>query len=558
MTDSTSLPESMDVQNYSREDKSINLFKAGIKSYLETIMANAGYDFAQRGLMEPTFMRYMLFSLVDSTKQLYSMKQQCNREVSSSEISVLGRMIERCKSMEISLQLQQAINTFNSNLPTYLQNIMLDSGYRATEAEIGNDAFLSFFSNIIVAFTNAYVGHMTNLNNNQEGKEAESRSQYQLQAGENNLDKYRENLSECIKILSNENDLNSSISSMELVANTINHSIYCVLVLGQKFTLKILRSNSHDAKHINHLDNELKVGQSVLHPSFRQSFARTAYKNKQALIQEWAPGYPMHRISEIKRLGIKDFLLVAREIVSSLLAMHSKRIMHLNLKCDHIIFDDKISSIKIIGYGSSASFRAKRSYISSKTLSEIDLRCISPEQTGRMNRGIDYRSDFYSLGILFYKLLTGKYPYDNDNVIELICMHMFQDASPIWTFNPTIPSVLSDMVSRLMNKKAEHRYQSAKGIIHDLDLMITEYDSDPKLASISLAQHDKTDILLIPQKLYGRSKEYSALFSLFARLRPKSFETAFVMGEGGTGKSFLVFELQKAIIQVISLYSIYV
>jgi len=183
-------------------------------------------------------------------------------------------------------------------------------------------------------------------------------------------------------------------------------------------------------------------------------------------------------------------------------------------------------------------------------LSEVDLHFMSPEQTGMMNRVTDYRSDFYSLGVVFYKLLTGKYPYENDNVMELICMHIFQDALPMWTFDPNIPSPLSDMVLKLMKKKAEHRYQSAKGIIHDLDLMIAEYDSDPKLVSINLAHHDKTEELLIPQKLYGRSTEYSALFSLVARLGPNSFEIAFTIGNAGIGKSLLAFELQRAIIQV--------
>ena len=546
--------DSMNVPDYSRKEKAINSFQMSIKSYLQSVMASVGYDMSLRDLAKPTYTRYMLFALVDSTKQLYNIKKNSNRKISSSEIGALERMIERCNSMDISPKMQQAIDNFNLNLPTYLQNLMLDAGFNNSETEIRNDAFISFFSNVIVSFTNLYVGHnatLHNSNHRQKGEGKATQSKPSLQLETNSEDKHGDILSESINIISSENGLHSSNSSIELVAKTLNHSIYCVLVSGQKLTIKVLRLNSTDVKNIEHLDNELQIAKSISHPALRQSFARTTYQNKQALVQEWVPGFPIQRISEMKRFCIKDFLLVAREIASSLLAMHSKSLMHLNLSGDHLIFDNETNAVKMIGYGSSTSFGTKINYISNITLPEIDLRFISPEQTGRFNREVDFRSDFYSLGVVFYKMLTGKCPYENDNIMRLICMHVFQDALPMWTFDPNIPSPVSDMVSKLMKKNADDRYQSAKGIIHDLDLMITEYDSDNKLASANLAQHDISETLLIPQKLYGRSKEYSALFSLLGRLSPNSFEVNFIVGNSGTGKSLLVFELQKAIVQVI-------
>ena len=110
--------------------------------------------------------------------------------------------------------------------------------------------------------------------------------------------------------------------------------------------------------------------------------------------------------------------------------MHSKGVMHLNLTGDHIIFDDETSAVKIIGNGSSTSFGTKINHISNKLLPEIDLRFISPEQAGRFNREVDFRSDFYSLGVIFYKLLTGKCPFENDDVVRLISCIFFKIVYP--------------------------------------------------------------------------------------------------------------------------------
>ena len=333
----------------------------------------------------------------------------------------------------------------------------------------------------------------------------------------------------------------SDSSSFHLIKITKKHVVYCVASdSSEDILVKVIKSESPAAKDLKNLNNELEVGKIImhhsLHPSLRCSYERTMCQNKQAMLLEWAKGHPISEIDFIKTHNIEFFLEVAREIVSALLAMHMKKIIHMNVTCDHIIADPKTKLLKLIGYGSSVSNMGKNSYFSNEELLDKDLRYVSPEQTGRVNREVDFRSDFYSLGIVFYRLLTGEYPFESNDAMKLIHMHILQDPLPVNIINPRIPDALSDMVSILLKKNAEERYLSAKGIIHDLDFMISEYPSDEKLTSVLLKQHDTPENLFLRQKLYGRCDQYESLVSAFDRVTFTSFEVIFVAGESGTGK----------------------
>ena len=333
----------------------------------------------------------------------------------------------------------------------------------------------------------------------------------------------------------------SKNKSMELITATRKHDIY--FIPSKNIAVKALRSNNPLTRDISNLDNEFKVSQEVSHPALRSSIKRTNFERKRALMLEWAPGLPLNQLNKVT---VGEFLPIAREILSSILAMHMMQYMHADLSCEHIIFDKISKSVKIISCGSSTNFNKQNIYIANHELLNKDLRCVSPEQTGRNNRDIDYRSDFYSLGIIFYRLLAGKYPFESSNTLELLQLHICHDPLPLHTIDPKIPVILSDMVSRLMEKDADDRYQSAKGIMHDLDLIISEHETDKKLLSIELMQHDIPETLIIPQKLYSQSSYFNTLMTAFDKITT-SFETVFVSGESGTGKSALVSELYRPV-----------
>ena len=209
-----------------------------------------------------------------------------------------------------------------------------------------------------------------------------------------------------------------SYSSIQVVKTTAKYSIYSVSTpLGTR-ALKTTVTDNPSIDDVQNLDNELKIGCQISSHTFRKSYARTTYQNKQALLLEWVDGNPL---SEVTKFSISDLYDIARKIISSVLETHNNKICHLNLSCDHVLLNSDFN-IKIIGFGSSSSFCTKQSH--NPKLLERDLHYISPEQTGRVNRLVDFRSDFYSLGIILYRLLTGAYPFQSEDASKVIKMHV--------------------------------------------------------------------------------------------------------------------------------------
>jgi len=180
----------------------------------------------------------------------------------------------------------------------------------------------------------------------------------------------------------------------------------------------------------------------------------------------------------------------------------------------------------------------------------VDSRFASPERFRRMNSFVDFRSDFYSVGILFYLMLTGKHPFYSIDNWELMRKHLFDLAQPVHLVDDEIPIPISKLVSKLMEKKVNDRYQSAKGVLHDLEWMKSEFITDSKLKSICLSAHDYSEHILISQKLHGRDLEKCVLLSAFDNAMKGGFEIALVKGKTGSGKSSLVLELYKTVIEV--------
>lgn len=179
---------------------------------------------------------------------------------------------------------------------------------------------------------------------------------------------------------------------------------------------------------------------------------------------------------------------------------------------------------------------------------DMPLAYISPEQTGRMNRGVDYRSDYYSLGVVFYELFTAHLPFESDNVIEMVHSHIAKRAVPPIQLNPEIPKPLSDIVMKLLAKNAEDRYQSLDGLWADLQSCQSALLESGLIASFELGRKDICDRLQIPQKLYGRESQVAQMINAFHHSATGSAELLLITGYSGIGKSSLVNELQKPVV----------
>ncbi|MDB5764451.1 MAG: putative two-component system sensory histidine kinase [Herminiimonas sp.] len=176
------------------------------------------------------------------------------------------------------------------------------------------------------------------------------------------------------------------------------------------------------------------------------------------------------------------------------------------------------------------------------------LGYLSPEQSGRMNRGVDYRSDYYLLGVLFYQLLTGRLPFESDNVMELVHSHIAKQPVSPGMLNPELPDALCNIVIKLLSKNAEDRYQSIDGLLADLQHCRTALAETGAIPAFSPGRHDICDRLLIPQKLYGRAAEIEQLIGAFDRIAEGGAELLLVTGYSGIGKSSLVNEIHKPVV----------
>jgi len=201
-----------------------------------------------------------------------------------------------------------------------------------------------------------------------------------------------------------------------------------------------------------------------------------------------------------------------------------------------VICEPNHRSVKLIGLSSCAELNGEVKSISQLASLEKDLHCISPEMGSVVKQYFDFRSDFCSLGVIFCKMLTGKYPLHSDDKMDLILLHVSQEPLSVQCFDPSIPKVISQMISKLLNKNTDERYQTAKGLIYDLDVIMSEYDADPDLNDMVLAENDTSSQLCLINRMHDRNGDYDILCSALKNASSDSKEMCFATGDSGTGK----------------------
>jgi predicted ATPase/class 3 adenylate cyclase len=243
---------------------------------------------------------------------------------------------------------------------------------------------------------------------------------------------------------------------------------------------------------------------------------------------------------------LKQFFTIAISLARTLGEVHALNVVHKNIEPRSILIDNS-DAVRLIDFSISSQLSVEH-YALSRRL-EGKLPYISPEQTGRMNRDLDYRSDYYSLGVTLFELLTGELPYQADSLLEWVHSHISKAPRLPSEINQSIPAAVSAIVLKLMAKNAEDRYQSSYGLIADLERCQRDLVQTSTVATFALGQRDVSQKLQIPQKLYGREPELAVLLALFQRIAAGSIEFCMVSGFSGVGKSALVNEISKALVR---------
>jgi PAS domain S-box-containing protein len=266
------------------------------------------------------------------------------------------------------------------------------------------------------------------------------------------------------------------------------------------------------------------------------------------LVLEDPGGEPLERLLD-EPMEMGSFLHLAIGIANAVGKVHGCDLVHKDIKPANILVNGATGTVKLTGFGIASRLARERQSPKPPETIAGTLAYMAPEQTGRMNRSIDSRSDLYSLGITLYQMLTGSVPFTASDPMEWVHCHIARKPVPPAERLPNIPAALSAIVMKLLAKTAEERYQTAAGVESDLRRCLTQWETQCRIDEFPLGEHDTPDRLLIPEKLYGRESEIAALLAAFDRVvaggKP---ELVLVSGYSGVGKSSVVNELHKSLV----------
>jgi predicted ATPase/serine phosphatase RsbU (regulator of sigma subunit)/tRNA A-37 threonylcarbamoyl transferase component Bud32 len=315
--------------------------------------------------------------------------------------------------------------------------------------------------------------------------------------------------------------------------------------------IKIFQNEYPSQESVNHLYQEFEILKNMNHPHIVKAIQIERIGNHYAQIFFDIQGESLETILTQKQFSFQKVLEISFMIVSALEEIHKQNIIYRDLKPQNIVYNEVTNELNLIDFGSISVQAYKNSSLSVQNSMEGTLAYISPEQSGRMNRSIDYRSDYYSLGITLYQLVSGALPFLSQDPMELIHAHIAKiPASPFEKGKANFE--YSSLIMKLLKKNPEDRYQSIQGIVSDLDyirinlLEIQKVFFEGKKSDFIAGQKDQNSKFKISEKLYGRENELSILLNSIAETKSiGENKLVFLSGRSGFGKSLLLRELQK-------------
>jgi len=271
--------------------------------------------------------------------------------------------------------------------------------------------------------------------------------------------------------------------------------------------------------------------------------------DRTVLILEDPGGEPLTRLLGAP-MPLPRFLRLADHLAAAVRGLHSRGLVHKDLRPSNVLVSDAPqTAVRLTGFGLASRVQRERAPPAQPGYSAGVLPYLAPEQTGRMNRSIDSRTDLYALGVIFYEMLVGALPFAASDPMAWIHAHVARMPIPPADRRGDIPSVVSDLVMKLLAKSAEDRYQTAAGLEHDLRRLRSAWESEGRVETMALAASDVPDRLLIPERLYGRTRETGILREALRQVATTGVPAwVLVSGPAGAGKSSVVEELQRALI----------
>lgn len=326
--------------------------------------------------------------------------------------------------------------------------------------------------------------------------------------------------------------------------------------------LKILRQEYPSPQAIARFQMEYEIICSLNLEGVIKAYGLEFYQQSPVIVlEDFGAESLQQQLQKEHNLKLEEFLSLAIKITAIIGEIHQYNIIHKDINPSNIVLNRTTGEVKIIDFGIATALSWENPTFRNLNILEGTLAYMSPEQTGRMNRMLDYRTDFYSLGVTFYQLLCDRLPFETTDAIELVHSHIARQAiSPhelTKAYTLPIPEAVSNIIMKLLSKNAEARYQSAKGILADLQECLNQFQQNQSIESFPLGRQDISSKLQISQKLYGREPETKLLTEAFQRVSTQSekleeiaqskVEFLLIFGYPGTGKTKLVQEVYKPI-----------
>ncbi|BDA70083.1 Serine/Threonine protein kinase and Signal Transduction Histidine Kinase (STHK) with GAF sensor [Calothrix sp. PCC 7716] len=316
--------------------------------------------------------------------------------------------------------------------------------------------------------------------------------------------------------------------------------------------IKVLKNPYPNFNELLQFRNQYTIAKNLKFSGIIQTYSLEPYENGYALVTEDFGGVPIKEYFASRQIEyithLQEFLHTAISLCDILETLYQQYIIHKDIKPANILINPETKQVKLIDFSIASLLARESQEIKSPNVLEGTLAYLSPEQTGRMNRGIDYRSDFYSLGVTFYELLTGELPFKSNDPMELVHCHIAKTPSFL-NKNEEMPEAISDIVMKLMAKNAEDRYQSVFGLKYDLEQCLYQIKANKKNRYFEIGKRDICERFSISEKLYGREKEVEQLIEVFERVSAGNSELMLVVGFSGIGKTAVVSEVHKPIIK---------
>jgi predicted ATPase len=315
---------------------------------------------------------------------------------------------------------------------------------------------------------------------------------------------------------------------------------------GRPVVIKSLIAEYPSARDLAQLEFEHRILSKLHAPGIIAVLAIARDGDRAALVLDDIGGSDLSKLCS-GQTSFDLFFTIALQVGRALGYVHAQNVIHKDIKPQNILFDPQSGVVKLIDFSISSELSLCHQDVTLVSQPEGTLPYMSPELTGRMNRDLDYRADYYSLGVTFFELLTGSLPFTATDPLGWVHCHVSKPAPSACDARPSIPEPLARLIGKLMAKNPDDRYQSARGLLKDLEHCQLEWAAHGSIAKFELGQHDVPERFQLSRALFGRQRESETLLKAFEDARQGSSRLLLVTGHSGIGKSSLIHELHREI-----------